>query len=135
MAQFVLTDASITVAAVDLSDHVQSITLDDGADIVDASNMGDTYHARLGALKDWSVQVTFQQDFASGKVDPTLDTLVGTSVALVIKADSGAVSATNPSWSGNAILESYQIIGGGVGDLAISPVTFQGNGNLTRAEA
>ena len=72
MAQEVLTDAFISVNAVDLSDHVDTVTINYSAELVDATVMGDDGMRRLGGLKDWSVVVTFNQDFAASKVDATL---------------------------------------------------------------
>jgi hypothetical protein len=133
MAEQVLTNAHLTVNGVNLSDHVRSITLRYAAELQDITAMGDSSRARLGGLKDWSFEVEFNQDYAAASVDATLFPIVGTSVAIIIRADAGAVSATNPNFTGNAILESYQPVGGGVGGTHVAPVTFQGNGTLTRA--
>lgn len=132
MAEFVLTNAFISIGGVDLSDHVRQITVNYGADIEDSSAMSVSSHQRLGGLLDWSVDLEFNQDYASSKVDATLFSLVGTSVALIIRSDSGAKAATNPEWTGNAILESYNPVQGAIGGIAIAPVTFQGNGTLAR---
>lgn len=133
MAKFVLTDAYITVGGVDLSDDVQSITINYEAEAQDCTTMGDSTREFLGGLKNWSVDVTFVQDYASAQVDATLFSAVGTQVALVIKPTSGAVSSTNPSYSGTGLLTSYTPIGNSVGDLAVAPVTFVSAGTLTRA--
>ncbi len=135
MAEQVLTNAHLTVNGVNLSDHVRSITLRYAAELQDITAMSDTTRARLGGLKDWSFDVEFNQDFAASNVDATLFPIVGTSVAVIIRPDAGAVSTTNPNFTGNAMIESYQPVGGAVGDAHVSPVTFQGNGTLTRATA
>lgn len=133
MAEMVLDNAFLSVGGVDLSDHVRSVTLSYSAELQDVTAMGDDTRNRLGGLKDWSVSVEFNQDYAANEVDATLFSLVGTSVALIIRPDTGSASATNPQFSGNAILESYQPLGGSVGDAHVAPVTFQGNGDLTRS--
>ena len=133
MAELVLTDAFVSIGAVDLSDHVRQVTINYGADIEDSTAMGDTAHERLGGLIDWSVDLEFNQDYAASEVDVTLFALVGTSAALVLRPTSAAASATNPEYTGNAILESYNPIQGAVGGIAVAPVTFQGNGALARA--
>ena len=135
MAEQVLTNAHLTVNSVNLSDHVRSITLRYAADLQDITAMSDTTRNRLGGLKDWSFDVEFNQDFAAANVDATLFPIVGSSVAIIVRPDAGAVSATNPNFTGNAIIESYQPVGGAVGDAHTAPVTFQGNGTLTRATA
>jgi len=133
MAQFVLTDAVLTVAAVDLSDHVKSVTLNYSSGETDDTAMGATALSRLGTLLDWSLDVEFMQDYASNEVDATLFSLVGTSVALTVKPTSAATSATNPEFQGNGILLTYPPLSGSVGELAMTSVNFAGNGALTRA--
>lgn len=134
MGTLVLTDASVTVAGTDLSDHVQSVTLNYSADEVEDTNMGDDTHVFMaGTLKNWSLEVEFSQDYAASEVDATLFSAVGTSVALVVKPTSAAVSSTNPSFSGNGILTSYNPVGGSVGEKSVASATFQPAGSLTRA--
>ena len=133
MAKFVLTDASLVINSVDLSDHVTSVTLNYEAELGDDTTMGNDTRTNLGGLKNWSIDVEFTQNFASGKVDATLWGIVGTSVAIVLKPTSGAVSTTNPSYSGNGVIGSYSPIGNSVGDVAMAPVTIAPAGTLTRA--
>ena len=135
MATFVLYDASLTVAGVDLSTHVRSVSIDAGQNMADATAMGDAFVSNTAGLATWSVSVEFLQDYASSKVDATLEPLlgIGTTAALVVKPTSGSVSATNPSYSGTGILESYNPIGGSVGDQAMASATFQSASALTRA--
>ena len=109
MAKFVLTDASVTLNSVDLSDHVSSVTLDITADEIVTTAMGDTFQSRTGGLKDGTLSIEFQQDFAASEVDATLFPLLGTTTSFVVKPTSGAVSATNPSYSGNVLVNNtYQ---------------------------
>jgi len=135
MAELVLTDAYLTVAGTDLSDHVTSVTLSDGGSIQENTAMGATYVTRIGGLKDWSLSVEFNQDYASSSVDAILAAAVNVSTAIVLRPTSAATSTTNPQWSGNAFLEGYDPIAGSVGDVAKTSPTFVGNGTLTRATA
>ena len=135
MATFVLYDASVSIGGVDLSDHVRSVTVDAGQNMADDTAMGDAFVSNAPGLATWSISVEFLQDYASSKVDATLEPLlgIGNTAALVVKPASGSVSATNPSYSGTGILESYNPIGGSVGDQAMASVTFQSASALTRA--
>ena len=134
MATFVLYDAYLSVAGVDLSDHVRSVTVDAGQNMADDTAMGDAFVSNTAGLATWSVSVEFLQDYASSKVDATLEPLlgIGNTAALVVKPTSGSVSSTNPSYSGTGILESYNPIGGSVGDQAMASATFQSASALTR---
>jgi len=133
MAELVLKDASVVINSVDLSDHVSSVTVNYSAEILDKTAMGADSRARLAGLKDFSLDVEFNQDYAASEIDATLFPLVGAAAfAVVIKPTSGAVTATNPSYSGNALLESYSPVGGAVGELAKVSVSMPGDGDLTR---
>lgn len=133
MAEFVYTNAFLSIGGNDVSDHVRQLTITYSAEMQDKTAMGDLTRTRLGGLLDWSFEVNFNQDFAASDIDSILFPLVGTSVALVARPDAGVVSATNPELQGNGILESYAPLGGNVGDMAETPVSFQGDGTLTRA--
>ena len=134
MATFVYTDASVVVNSVDLSDHVKSCTLNYEAEMLDDTVMGDTTRSNIAGLLNWSIDVEFLQDFASAKVDATLFTLVGAAAFTVtVKPTSASVSATNPSLSGSAVLESYPPMSGSVGDLETASATFRSAGTLARA--
>lgn len=133
MATFAFTDASVVVNSVDLSDQVRQVTLTVSADELDDTAMGDTYRSRIGGLKDWSVSLEFNSDFAGTEVDDTLWPLLGTTTTITIKPTSGSVSATNPSYSGSVLVSQVNPIGNSVGDLATVSVTWNGAGTLTRA--
>lgn len=137
MAKFVLVNASITVNGVDLSDHCRSVEINQSAADVEATCMGATGVGRLQGLRDESFVVTWAQDFASSKVDATLNALysAGTAHTVVVKATSAAVSATNPKWTATCLLLDYNPIAGKTGDLAEAPTTFKVDGVITRAEA
>lgn len=133
MATFAFTDASVVINGTDLSDHVRQVTLSVQADELDDTAMGDTFRSRIGGLKDWSVSLEFNSDFAASEVDATLWPLLGTVTTITIKPTSGSVSATNPSYSGSVLVSQVNPIGGSVGDLATVSVTWQGAGALTRS--
>lgn len=132
MAVHKLYNASVVINSVDLSDHVKSVTVTTGAEALDDTAMGDTTRSNLGGLLTWSISVDFEQDYASAKVDATLSPLVGTTTVVVVKADSAAVSATNPSWTGTGLLTAYQPVGGTVGDLHMTQAQFASAGTLSR---
>ena len=130
MSVFALTDASVVINSVDLSDHVRSIASEE----LDTTAMSATgFRTRAGGLKDGSLAIEFNQDFASSEIDATFNGIIGTVVAFVIKPTSGSVSSTNPSYSGNVLITEYSPIANGVGELATLTVTFPTSGAITRA--
>ena len=68
MATFVFTDASVTINSVDLSDHVRSVTLDITAEEQDDTAMGATFRSRKGGLKEGSLSLEFNSDFAAAGI-------------------------------------------------------------------
>jgi len=136
MAKFVLKDAEIFINSVDLSEFVNSATLDITPDLPEANTMGTFFKVRLAGLSDWTLSVTFTQDFTSIAVDATLFPLIGAAAfPITAMADKTAgVGAGNPKFSGNAVMGTYQPIQGTVGDTALVNATFPSSGTLTRAE-
>lgn len=136
MAEIVFDDPYVMINSVDLSDHVRSVTINYKAEIQDKTAGGASSRARIAGLKDWSIDVEFNQDYAAGEVDATLFPLVGAAAfPIVIKPDGSATAVTNPKFTGNALLESYSPIAGSIGDLATTTITMQGDGGLSRATA
>ncbi len=136
MASFALTDAKVTVNAVDLSTYVRQVTINVSADELDDTAMGDTFRSRIGGLKDWTVSLEFNQDFSASAVDATLWTAYQAGVVTVtVKATSAANSATNPQYSGSVLVSQVNPIANGVGDLASQSITWQGAGTLSRLTA
>lgn len=135
MATFVLTDADVTVNAVNLSDWITSVTLSIEVDDQEDTAMGDTYRSKVGGLKEWTLDIDFNADFAASAVDETVWPLIGTVVAVTVKPTSGTTSATNPQYSGNVLVTEYSPIDGDVGDLATTSVSWPGSGTLSRATA
>ena len=134
MTQFVTTDVDVVINGVNLSDHGVSAELTYDADAVENTSFGDDTHVHLGGLKNVSVSLEFGQDYDAAKVDATLFPLVGTSFVVVLKPVSGAVSATNPSFTLTGLLTSYNPIAGAVGDHARAPATIvPASGSLVRA--
>ncbi len=132
MAVFVLTDASLTVNAVNLSAYVTSITLNWERDSVETTAMGATGHVFTGGLQNISLDVTLNQDFAASTVAPTLDALVGSTTTVVIKPTSAATSATNPTYTiSNMYLGAVQPVSGSTGDLASMSISMTG-GSLVK---
>lgn len=135
MAVYLSNGVSVTLGSVDLSAYVSSVTLNRNYDELEVTAMGDTGHKYVAGLEASSVTIDFFNDWATDKVGQKLDSLLGTSAALVLKPASGAVSATNPSYTMNVLVNNITPINGAVGDLATQSVTWNVNGSITKATA
>jgi len=126
----------IGVNGVNLSDHSRDISLDTAVAELANDTHGDTAEKKISGLENWTIQVTFLQDFAAGKVDATLSPLYGCgsgSFQIEVGADSvNAVSATNPRYSGQAIITNYKVLSGAHGSNLEATATFRPASNLTR---
>ena len=135
MAEYCFNDASVNINAVDLSDHVTSLSCSWDLDMLETSAMGTTTgRTYIAGLYNWTVNITFNQDFAATEVDVSLAAIQagGVAVALILRPTSAAKSATNPEWTGNVLLSSYPFLDGSIGDLGTTSVTLQGTGALAR---
>ncbi len=134
MAKYVVTDATVTVNSVDLSDHVDSVEIQTNIDDVDITCMGASAHQHAPGLRADQITVNFLQDFASAKVNATLWPLLGnTGFTVVVKPTSSSVSTTNPSFTATCCLFTYSPISGKVGDRSETSVQFMTTGLIVMA--
>lgn len=128
MAKSILKDAKVYVNGVDLSDHVQKVSVPKKADEQDVTAMGAKSKETLLGISDDSIQVTFYQDHAEGSVNRTLAPLQGSNSTFTVKVThaSGVISKTNPGWEiEQAILPEYTPIDGQVGSAETTDCTFK----------
>lgn len=138
MANIVLTDAFISIAANVLSSSANSVSIDYSAAAQDDTAFGDTTKSSIGGLKDWTIKVDINQDYANAAADSILFPLVGTTVAFEIRPTSAVVGTSNPKYTGTGLITAYNPVGGKVGDKAASSITIVPGGatpTLTRATA
>ena len=135
MAVFLNNGVSVTVNSVDLSDHVTSITLNRTFDELEVTAMGDSGHKFVKGLEASSITIDFLNDTATSEVLQTLQAAWGTNVTVVVKQTSGAVSATNPSYTMTCLVNNTTDINGAVGDIGTQSVTWNVSGTIAVATA
>jgi hypothetical protein len=135
MAIFLNNTASVTFNSVDLSAYVTSVTINQAFDELEVTAMGDTAHKFAKGLEASTITLDFLNDNAAATVIPTLRAAYGTTVPLVIKQTTGAVSATNPSYSTTVLVNNLQNVNGAVGDISSQSITFTCNSVITVAVA
>ncbi len=126
MAKHVLTDAKVVVNGVTLSDHVESVEINQEFEDVDLTAMGATAREHGKGLRSDSITINFFQDFAASSLDQTLSPLVTSTsgFAVVINPTSASTSTTNPSYTMTSLLFSYNPINAGVGEANQTSVQF-----------
>ena len=132
MPKHVLLNATAIINGVDLSDHIDSVTLTLTKAEVDVTAMGATAKQRLAGIRDDSISLVMFSDFDAGKVDATLYPLFnsGTTFSVKFSANTTAYSATNPSYSGSAILLTYSPLAGKVGAANMMTINMPSVGAL-----
>ena len=123
-----LTNPSVTIGAVDLSDQCTSATLTVGYDSLETTAFGSTGRSYTKGLQSVEVTLTMFLSYDTAEVEATLEDIVGDgTTTLVILPASGAAAATNPRYTiTNAMLASFTPINGSVGELSTVEVTFTG---------
>lgn len=137
MARIVLTNVEVTIGAVDLSNHIASVTLGSTYDVVETTafaggNVPNAAKTRQAGLVDNSVTFEFHQDFAAASVETTIYPLLGTVVACTVKPLDAAVAADNPEYAFNALISEWTPLNGAVGELATASVTWPITGVITK---
>lgn len=134
MAKIVLTNVHVKVANIDLSDHINSVTLATSAAEVETTAFGTGHVTRVGGLKDASVSLGFHQNFAAGEVEATIGALVGTLGTVVLIPAGTVVGAANPSYTCEVLFTEWSPLDGSVGDLSTASITWPCN-TVTKATA
>lgn len=131
MSIFTLTDAMIIVNGVTLSDHGNSVDVEDNRDQVDITAFGATMKQYAKGLGDGGITIGFFQDFAASKVHATLQPLISsdTGVTVEVRPTSAARSATNPAILMTGKLFTYKPLSGNIGEASTISAEFKNSGS------
>ena len=130
MAVFLNNGVVLTVNAVDLSDHVTSVSISRSFDELEVTAMGDSGHKFIKGLEASSITIDFLNDTATAEVLPTLQAAWGTNVTVTVKQTSAATSATNPLYTMTCLVNNTTDINGAVADLSTQSVTWNVSGTI-----
>jgi hypothetical protein len=127
------TAAAPTVPSIDISSYVTATTLTQTFDELEVTAMGDLSHRYVAGLQAATLSIDFLNDWASSQVMQTLNAAVGTTLAVsMITVKGTAVSAANPSYQFNILVNNLTPLGsGGVADEAMSSLSFTVNSVVT----
>ena len=137
MAVFLNNKVGLKINSVDLSDHVTSATLNYAADELEITSMGDSSHKFVAGLQSGTLTVSFLNDTATSQVLQTLNSAFGTTVAVKMVQEKGnpttTISATNPLYTFDILVNNLTPINGAVGDMSTQDITFTLNSVVTVA--
>ena len=142
MARIVLTNVEVTIGAVNLSNHIASVTLGSTYDVIETTafagvtgasgNVPAAAKTRTAGLVDNSVTFEFHQDFAASQVEATIYPLLGTLASVEIQPVNAAVSVDSPKYTFEALVSEWTPVNGAVGELATASVTWSISGPITK---
>lgn len=136
MAIFVATDFSVSInGSTALASYLTQVELKATANDVTTTAFGSSWVTRVAGLKEGSLTLQFNQDYATSTVDATLWPLLGTNATVVIKPTSTAVSANNPAYTAICVVNDLTPVSGNIGDLATFSVTWPTTSAISRATA
>ena len=123
-----LSNATVAIGAVDVSDQVRSVTLTIGYDQLEVTAMGATGRAYTKGLQSVDVTLEMFNSYGSSEVEATLYDVVGDdAVTLTISPNGTTESASNPEYTiTGAFLANFTPIVGTVGELSMVNVNFVG---------
>lgn len=138
MAKSVLTNVYFTWNSVDISTWVRSISgFPFESETVDDTTMGTSgTRSNLGGLLNFSVDVDFAGDEASGGPAQTLFASVGAAKTVEVRLTTAARSTANPGYTSTMRLVQFNPLEGEVGTLHLQRARFVSTGTaLSRATA
>ncbi|MDX8050403.1 hypothetical protein SK571_13510 [Lentzea sp. BCCO 10_0798] len=136
MTFMVLTATLVTVSGNDLSTYCAKAELGMEVEEKDVTTFGSLgWKTRLGGLKDGALALAWKNDLADNALDEILWDIFGNVVTFAVRAASTAVSASNPTYSGNLLVSSHKPIAGEVGGVNEFDVDWKTSGAISRAVA
>jgi hypothetical protein len=126
----------VSIGGNDLSTHAEKCELQIDVEDKDATTFGSLgWKESLGGLKSGKLNVTFKQDVAAASLDSIMWPLLGTVVAFEVRLSNAARGTSNPSYTGNVLVNGWKPASGSVGDVASSDVAFPTTGAVSRLTA
>lgn len=136
MPKMVLTAEFLSINSNDLSEYTRKAEIAvevEEKDVTNYKSLG--WKEVVGGLKSGTLACEFLQDVAATKLDSIMWPLLGTVVPFEVRADQAAVGPSNPSYSGNILINGWSPITGSVGDEATVSQDFTTSGAVARATA
>lgn len=127
MAKQVLKNPVITVNGQDISNYCHEVTVETTRDEVDVTGFQANNKETLPGLGDATITLAVFQDWGAAAIDALLWPLStgNTPFTVLVRPTTAARSATNPEYSMQCLLFTYNPIAGAVGEAAETPVTLR----------
>jgi hypothetical protein len=128
-----LSNPTITINSVDLTDQCTSAVINYVSEALENTSFSNLSRSFTSGLFSNTITVSLYQSYLASETEASIFALVGTTTTLVLQPASGAVSATNPSYTlTGAFLSSHTPINATLGELSMIELEFAG-GVLVKA--
>ena len=123
-----LSNATVLIGAVDVSDQCSAVTLTTGFDQLETTAMGDAGRKYTKGLQTVEVTLTMFNSYGASEIEATLFDVCGDdAVTLTISPSGSTESATNPEYTlVGMFLANFTPVASTVGELSTVNVTFTG---------
>ncbi len=118
---------SLTIAAQDLTDQASAISFTLGSNPLTSTAFGDLGERMVPGLQTVEGTITLYASYGATEVEGVLAGQVGLgTTTIVVKKDSGAISASNPEWTISNTMIANNAYAYTVGELQVFEVSFSG---------
>lgn len=134
MALMALTAAYVSINSATYHDRgfKAEVTVDvDEKEVTTFASLG--WKEVTGGLKSGTLGLSFRNDHADDNIDEDMWGILGTVVPFSVRHTQSAVSASNPSYSGNVLIKEWKPINAGVGEVNELDVSWPTSGAVVRA--
>jgi predicted secreted protein len=135
MAVLAFTNPYVALSGTERSTYVRAVTLNvevESLETTVGSSAG--YRSHIGGLKEGTLEIEFNNDFADSAIDDIVWGLLGTVVSFEVRPVNTTVGTSNPRYSGSVLISSWTPVGQAVGELVTTSVSWPTSGTVTRAE-
>jgi hypothetical protein len=134
MTKIVLLDAQLSIANNNLTQWCSKLELSDEFEAKKVTTFASGgAEENLGGLESFEAALSFKQSYTAAELDAIMWALRRSVVTFTARAQVGAVTSSNPQYSGSLLVVKWVPISGSVGDVAEVDVSYPGSGPLARA--
>lgn len=116
----------------DISANVSGHSFSRDGDTIDNTTYGKTSKVYDPGLKDATLSIDCKWSAGAAGFDEKMDGTLGSKLTLIYREDSAVASASNPQYTGTAILKHFERTGE-VGGYITATAEFQFSDTITRA--
>lgn len=107
---------SVTLGGTDVSSSLRALDFGEGVESIAAETDGDDHRWFENGMRTGAMTLQFKQDMSSGGINETIDALLNTTFAVVVKMDAGSVTTSNPSYTATMKVDQYDRFVGQIGE-------------------